>query len=300
MGNVCFALGLSAAFRILGFATDPWLNDAAIHRIVGVPAGLQRTSSAPDSLAVVSWNIERGQAYGAVLANLESLQPDILLLQEVDFACRRTGFRDVARDLAGALHMNWVMAGEFQEIGEARDGGAALTGQAILSRFPIERAEALTFEAQDRWRWSINPAQPRRGGRMALKAQTGGLLVYNTHLESGGNKALQRRQINEILADYSIEAARGIPVLIAGDFNNGPIHQAGMFGDLGIATFVDALGDVEGRGPTSAGQAHPIDWIFVKNVTRLSGHVDIAAAGASDHLPVFAALQSLLPLALAQ
>ena len=45
-----------------------------------------------------------------------------MLLQEVDRSCRRTSYRDVPSDLAEALAMNWVAAGEFQEIGEGRGG----------------------------------------------------------------------------------------------------------------------------------------------------------------------------------
>ena len=65
--------------------------------------------------------------------------------------------------------MNWVSGGEFQEIGEGRSGRAAITGQAVLSKQPIDGVEVLRFKAQARLKWSINPAQPRRGGRMTLE-----------------------------------------------------------------------------------------------------------------------------------
>jgi endonuclease/exonuclease/phosphatase family metal-dependent hydrolase len=291
MGKVCLALGLSGVLRLFGFATDPWLSDAEIHRIVGDRARVDRTALVSGPLEVITWNIERGTAYDSILAALRTLDADILLLQEVDRGCRRTGYRDVARDLAEALDMNWISAGEFQEIGEGRGDRPAITGQAILSKFPIQEAEVLRFAAQDRWRWSINPVQPRRGGRMALKAQTGGILVYDTHIESGGNEALQRRQISEILADYRREAMLERPVLIGGDFNNGPILRASMFGYLSKANFADALGEPGQRGPTSFGQRHPIDWIFVKNVTPVrSGGRVVDTRTASDHYPVLAAL----------
>src|SRR5688572_22224879 len=230
MGYFCLALGITGLLRVFGFVTDPLLSEEEIHRIVGEPARVTGSRIRPDDLKIVTWNIERGDAYDSVLATLRTLNADILLLQEVDRHCRRTGYRDVARDLAEALHMNWVAAGEFQEIGEARGGGAAITGQAILSKFPIEAASVLRFKAQDRWRWSVNPIQPRRGGRIALKAQTAGLLVYDTHIASGDNEVLQRRQIEEIITDQSRSPVRGAPVLIGGDFNNGPILRSAMFG----------------------------------------------------------------------
>jgi endonuclease/exonuclease/phosphatase family metal-dependent hydrolase len=299
---------LAAALRMLGFFTEPWMADREIHSVVGEPVRLALPAPIADppaadaaSLAhlnIVTWNIERGMAYEAILRTLRGLDADILLLQEVDRHCQRTGYRDVARDLADALQMNWVAAGEFQEIGEGRDGRGAITGQAILSRFPIEDARVLTFKAQDRWRWSINPAQPRRGGRMTLIARSNGLLLYNTHIESGGNAKLQRAQMAELLADHAHEAARATaraaavePALIAGDFNNGPVGHARMFANLQAAAFTDALGAWAGRTSTSRGSQHPIDWIFVNGVTAFSkeGRV-VDAAAASDHSPVFAAL----------
>ena len=291
MGKLCLAAGLAGVLRLFGYATDPLMSDRDIHRIVGEPRRVERANDSPGDLKIITWNIERGAAYDSVLAMLLTLDADVLLLQEVDRDCRRTRYRDVARELARALGMNWISAGEFQEIGEARDGKPAVTGQTILSRFPIDDSGVLRFAAQDRWRWSVNPVQPRRGGRIALKARTAGLLLYNTHIESGGNEVLQRRQIAEILVDQSSHAERQVPVLIGGDFNNGPILQASMFGYLNAAAFADALGEAGGRGPTSFGQRHPIDWLFVKNLTALRGRI-VDAPAASDHFPVIAALAS--------
>jgi endonuclease/exonuclease/phosphatase family metal-dependent hydrolase len=274
--------------RVFGFVSDPWLSHERIHRLTGEPARVDHPRPADEELSVVTWNIERGQAYDAVLGVLRRLQPDVVLLQEVDQGCRRTGYRDVARDLATALEMNWVAAGEFQELGEGRNGEPAITGQAILSRFVIHDAGGLPFKAQDRWRWSVNPVQPRRGGRLALKARTGGVVFYNTHIESGGNERLQQRQMAEIVADQA-RTVDGTPVVIAGDFNNGPAPHSLTLKSLAHAAFVDALGDAVGRGPTSQGQRQPIDWIFGRHIATATGRV-IDAAAASDHSPVMTAL----------
>jgi endonuclease/exonuclease/phosphatase family metal-dependent hydrolase len=296
MGKVCLALALPGFLRVLGFLTGPLLTDAEIHRTVGEPSRIVRAApGAP--LTLVTWNIERGQEYEAVLAALRLLDADILLLQEVDRFTRRTGYRDVARDLAHALDMNWVAAGEFQEIGEGRGRQPAFTGQAILSRLPISAAEVLRFTAQARWKWSINPVQPRRGGRIALKARTGGLLLYNTHIESGGDEGLQRRQIAQILADEAREIESGIPVVVGGDFNNGPVLQGPVFTALGDASFADALGDATERESTSSGSQHPIDWIFVKNIEPIRGRI-VNTKAASDHFPVLTALELVPAVAL--
>ena len=291
MGKLCLALALPAFLRVMGFVVEPLLDDAEIHRTIGEPARIRRHVPDPAHLSVVTWNIERGKEYDAIVRVLKALDADVVLLQEVDRECRRTGYRNVARDLAHALDMNWVSGGEFQEIGEGRSGRAAITGQAILSKQPIDGVEVLRFRAQARWKWSINPAQPRRGGRMTLKARTAGVRFYNTHIESGRNDSLQRTQSAEILA-YEDRAGTGEdPAVIGGDFNNGPVLRASMFGRLTAAAFEDALGKADGRGPTSEGQLHPIDWIFVKNASPTRGRI-VQTPSASDHFPLFVALTS--------
>lgn len=297
MGKLCLATALTGFFRLFGYATEPLLDAREIHGVVGEPARIATVALEPHQLKIVTWNIERGAAYESVLSALRRLDADVLLLQEVDRGCRRTGFRDVARDLAEALRMNWIGAGEFQEIGEAHPGHAAVTGQATLSKFPISHADVLAFAAQDKWRWSINPVQPRRGGRIALRVETGGVVLYNIHIESGHNDPLQKRQMAEILESQARGMASDKPVIIGGDFNNGPILRSAMFGSLNSASFADALGELGQRGPTSFGERHPIDWIFVKNITPIRGRV-VDVMNASDHFPVMAALTLTSTLAL--
>jgi endonuclease/exonuclease/phosphatase family metal-dependent hydrolase len=285
--RLCLALGLTG-LRVLGFFTEPTLSNDEIHRVLGEPARIPHVLTSAPQLKVVTWNIERGSAYDDIVSVLRRVDADVLLLQEVDRDCRRSNYRDVARELARALAMNWVAAGEFQEIGEARGRIPAMTGQAILSRFPIEDASVLRFTSQDRLRWSFNPAQPRRGGRMALKARTAGIVVYDTHIESGGNRRLQQQQMAEIVSDQAKLGEHA--VLIGGDFNNGPILQSLTLGSLAAASFVDALGaDAAKRGPTSLGQTHPIDWIFIRRLAPGAGQI-VDAKTASDHSPVMVAL----------
>lgn len=272
---------------MFGFAMEPWLSSEHVHRITGDPVQVQPGRTVPQELSVVTWNIQQGAAYDKVLAVLRRLDSDVVLLQEVDQGCRRTGYRNVARDLAAALHMNWVAAGEFQELGEGRKGIPAITGQATLSKYPIDEASVLPFAAQARWRWSLNPVQPRRGGRLALKTRTAGIIFYNTHIESGGNERLQHRQMGEIVADQARTSGE-LPIVIAGDFNTRPASR--IVRSLASASFVDALGDSAQRGPTSLGQLQPIDWIFVRRVGSATGRV-IDAPAASDHSPLLSAFR---------
>lgn len=283
-------IALFGFFRLTGYLTDPLLSNREIHQIVGEPSRVSAIADAPREIKVVSWNIERGAEFDRILRTLQSFDADVLLLQEADMFSRRSARRDVAKELADALGMNWLWAGEFQEIGESSGRRPALTGQAVLSRYPIEDPVVIPFAAQAMRRWRLSPLQPRRGGRITLRVRTADVLIYNAHLESWGSEKLRRKQLDEIVADQARGASDGIPVLIGGDFNNHrPMIRSSMFGRLATASFADALGDADGRR-TSVRHSHPIDWLFTKNLTSREGQVADMNRHASDHYPLFVTL----------
>ena len=287
MKHMTLVFALWTVLRLFGHFTEPHLAADEIHAISGDAAAFAREAKAGQPLEVVTWNIQRGVQFDRIVAALREFDADVVLLQEVDKQCGRSGDRDVARDLAAALQMNWVWAGEFQEIGEGKRGAAATSGQAVLSKYPITEPGVIVFAEQVRWRWRLNPVQPRRGGRVALKARTAGALVYSAHLESGGSDALRGSQLDEIVADQGTAAA-GAPAIVAGDFNNDPVPGSTMFGRIAAAGFVDALGEIDGRR-TTVNRPHAIDWIFVKGLSPQKGEV-VRIERTSDHYPVAATL----------
>jgi len=283
---VLFAVVVFASvLRLAGFFNEPKLTDAEIHAITGQPSRLQPADLDRRAIRVVTWNIERGVQFQRIARTLHDLAPDVILLQEVDRYCKRSGNVDVAKELAQTLGMNWVSAGEFQEVGEAAGSTPAVTGQAILSRDTIGDAAVIVFSDQSTMRWRFSPVQPRRGGRMALRARTAGHLVYSVHLESGGEDTQRSSQLREVLADQARQ--RADHAIIAGDFNNAVAFQSFMFVDLAPAGFVDALGTV--RRETSINHRHPIDWLFVKGAAHATGGVE-RVEQASDHYPLIATI----------
>jgi endonuclease/exonuclease/phosphatase (EEP) superfamily protein YafD len=127
-----------------------------------------------------------------------------------------------------------------------------------------------------------------------LKARTAGVQLYNAHIESGGNETLRTRQMRQILDDFAHNRTENGRAIIAGDFNNIPPARSPMFRALGEGGFQNAL---ERTAPvrTSAGNNHPIDWIFVRGLTADGQVVDTGKA--SDHFPVLAEITAagLLP-----
>jgi endonuclease/exonuclease/phosphatase family metal-dependent hydrolase len=272
-------------FRLAGHFTEPRLSAAEIHAVVGEPARIAHVPAAARPLRIVTWNIERGVRFNEIAAALKTFNPDVVLLQEVDRGCKRSGKVDVARELAHALGMNWVTGGEFQEIGEANGNTPAVTGQAILSRTPISDPAVIVFRKQSSMRWRFNPFQPRRGNRIALRAWTAGLLVYSLHLESGGGDKQRTSQLKDVFTDQAQYPTAN--VVIAGDFNNSLGVHSFMFDAFRPAGFVDALGSAPRR--TSVNGPHPIDWLFAKGATETTGRVE-PVPDASDHYPLIATI----------
>jgi endonuclease/exonuclease/phosphatase family metal-dependent hydrolase len=199
---------------------------------------------------------------------------------------RRSDYREVANHLADDIGLNWVFAGEFQEIGLSRRNTPALTGQAVLSRYPITEAVALRFTNQANLRWTLDPTQPRRGGRMALRVESAGVMFYNAHIESAKNESFRHKQIDELLVDRELAAEPDQPVMFAGDFNTGQMpDRSPLVQCLTREGFTDALGVYEHPRRTSVRHDQPLDWIFVSNMSAEAGEV-IEVAGASDHFPL--------------
>lgn len=164
----------------------------------------RRGASRPSEnfIRIAAWNIERGLEFDAVKAALSNDQrffrtltpskrpsrvnlkevsdqssklsrADIVVLNEVDWGLKRTNYRNVAKELAAALRMNYAYAVEFVEVDPLTLGTETfenetsadksqiikniavdksrtlgLHGTAILSRFPLRNVRVLRFENQ--------------------------------------------------------------------------------------------------------------------------------------------------------
>ena len=165
----------------------------------------------PDSIRVVSWNIDRGLKLSGVIDFLAGAKADIILLQEADLNARRTHHINVAKEIAQKLEMNYVFGREFQELTQGSKTSPAYHGQATLSRWPLSNSRIIRFQQQSNfWRphWflpEIAPFQERLGGRLALVSEVsiaGNTIVnYNLHLESKSDDRLRRSQLDEVLDD---------------------------------------------------------------------------------------------------
>lgn len=250
-----------------------------------------------DTVRVVNWNIDRGLRLDGVIGFLEVQRPDILVLQEVDLNARRTGFRNVAEEIARALHMNYALGFEFEELTQGRNGAPAFHGQATLSHGRILAPRVIRFRYQSNFwapRWFVprtERLQRRLGGRIALvtEVEVSGrrLLIYNLHLESRGDDRLRLAQLGE-----AVEDARNFvdkrPVLLAGDLNL-DVRRSGSARSIERVGFHSAIALPPPHTTTARGlfrHQRTIDWVY------LAGGIEPARAAvydniyASDHFPI--------------
>jgi endonuclease/exonuclease/phosphatase family metal-dependent hydrolase len=250
----------------------------------------------PDSVKVVSWNIDRGGKLHKVIEFLAGEKADIILLQEADLNARRTHHLNVAREIAQKLAMNYVFGREFQELTQGSKTSPAYHGQATLSRWPLSNSRIMRFQRQSHfWRphWflpEVPPFQERLGGRLALVSDANiagkAIATYNIHLESRGDDQLRFAQLEEVLEDGKRHTSN-TAVLLTGDFNM-DVSQGPAAGAITRAQFQDAFANHhEPTTPASLLEhGRIIDWIFTRGRVRSIKPLVHRSVSASDHYPL--------------
>ena len=179
--------------------TTPFVNNSTGVR---APRMIKTSASQSGPIRVATWNIERGLEFEAIKAALTNDQrffrrlpavtrgakfnlaeileqaaalsaADVVILNEVDWGLKRTNYKNVARELATAMQMNYAFAVEFVEVDPLTLGTETLEGEtsadkaqmienlavdktrtlnlhgtAILSRFPLRNTRIIRFVRQ--------------------------------------------------------------------------------------------------------------------------------------------------------
>ena len=180
------------------------------------------------TLRAAAWNIQRGARLDdlrrAVLAP-PFAETDVLLLSEVDVGLGRSGNRNVARELAEALGMSYAfgvsylaLTDDFGDDAGGLENTLALSGAAVISRYPIGRVENVDLpEIRDKF----HSSEKRLGKKRALLAEIvlpdGPLVVAACHLDSNASPAQRACQLGAVLD--SVDRSGVARALVGGDFN---------------------------------------------------------------------------------
>jgi endonuclease/exonuclease/phosphatase family metal-dependent hydrolase len=175
-----------------------------------------------DGFGAMVFNIERGVNLPETIDFLKycpDIRPfDLILANELDDGCVRSGGRMVAREIAEALGMNYVYGLEFIELANP-DDPKGFHGNAIFTCFPVLWSETFRLPEENNWYFD---RQTRIGGRCAVFAKlavgTRELGVVSMHLENRTDGAGRRRQLDAVIREAE-RVFPGIPVLMGGDLN---------------------------------------------------------------------------------
>ena len=255
--------------------------------VILTPAACATTrQAAPERVArVLVYNMHAGKDATGVdnlqrIATLvDSVDADIVLLQEVDRNTTRSGRVDQPATLAR-------LTGRHVAFGKSLDYQGGEYGIAILSRWPITSDTTLPLP--------IDPPQPRSGGsyepraalRVTIAAPGGPLAVVNTHLDASGDDRWRRQEIRTVIAIVDSLRSRGVPTLAGGDINSTPESevQATARG-AGLRDAWSACGSGAGLTYPADSAVKRIDYLYLTGSATCSGAAVITSQ-ASDHRPV--------------
>jgi endonuclease/exonuclease/phosphatase family metal-dependent hydrolase len=177
------------------------------------------------------------QRWAELAAWIAAEGPDIICLQE----CRREDGRDVSSWLVSSLPDAWFAA--FGGVQEADHGH--VSGNAVLSRWPVDRETQARLECQDPW------------PKVLLHVRTAGIDIYCVHLTAALDGAAAREAQALFVDDFiraTADPASALPPVLASDFNAGPRASAIGFlrGECSLAgrsTLYQDAWAVAGDGP---------------------------------------------------
>ena len=165
---------------------------------------------ANDQLRILTYNIHHGEGEDGnfdlprIARVILDARPDLVALQEVDNQTSRSGGIDQAAELGRLTGMHAVF-------GKAMDYAGGGYGEAILSRYPIEKSRNHILPASE-------GHEPRAAIEVVVGAGPGGSRVrfIGTHLDHTRDETDRINQAREILHIFRDD---DIPMILAGDLN---------------------------------------------------------------------------------
>ncbi len=240
-----------------------------------------------------------------VVAGLKRHNPDLIGFQEIDFYSHRSYLVDQAAEIAhklayrfAARAVNWDKRYvPFPYFPPSAHYGKMLSGQAVLSRFPVLKQERIVLD-----RVASNPFWynafylDRLLQIVELEIHGQKVILMNVHLEAFDKET--RRLQTTFLHKKFREFAEKYPVLMIGDFNSDPFFEENP--DPTIQPLLDdptmgtACPPSEYKNPEaftfpSSRPIQKLDYLFFNKsrIRVLEYKVLKDFEQASDHLPVW-------------
>lgn len=231
---------------------------------------------------------ERGSIPERLASELKKYDPDIVTFQEAPS-------QDVVARIADAMEMNHTFfPGKWPGNRRYPNGFPG----AVLTRFDIvEQRNAPSLNGE----WS-DDLFTRHWGRAALRADNETVVVYSVHLHPS-DAEVHRREVDGVLAVIDADLKEGHSLLLQGDFNHNPEHEAyPRWTAAGLIDAFGAKGVGEARTVRTTRLRNRIDYVWAHGplAARLvearvlyegafrTDRDDDTSYALSDHLPVLA------------
>jgi endonuclease/exonuclease/phosphatase family metal-dependent hydrolase len=229
-------------------------------------------------MRLLSWNIHKGiggrdrrYSLARIIDCIESENPDIICLQEVDRLVRRSRFDDQPRLLARYFRCHSVYQSNVA-VGEGS------YGNLVLSRWPVESRHRISLRQGSR--------KPRGAQLLLIDSPEGRLHLVHTHL--GLAERERHWQVGRLLGHMLFRSADNLPTVVIGDFND--------WRDTLADGPLVANGFMQVTHPSSRFRTFPA-WMALGAIDKafVRGAIDVRHARvvktsltreASDHLPV--------------
>ena len=236
------------------------------------------------------------------IASLSSFNPDFIGLQELDINSRRSYHINQMEVLAkaldfsqGAIAINWDKNYvPFPPLPISTHFGKILSGQAVLSKYPIQKNDRIVLEKVASNLFIYNALYLDRVAQVTqIDIQGRTLILINVHLEAFDQQT--RLKQTEFVLGLFASYASEYPVLLVGDFNsplppdtteptiNLLLEEPGMRSAVPVERLKDAT---VFTFPTDNPQTK-LDYIFYNpdRIEMIEWQV-IKELVASDHLPL--------------
>ncbi len=168
-------------------------------------------TGAIERMRLLSYNIHKGiggrdRRYdiARIIEVIESENPDLICLQEVDRNVRRSSFHDQPGDLASAFRFQ---ANLYQLNVKLKAGGY---GNLVLSRWPFRDKHQISLR--------LGRRKPRGAQMILVDTPEGPLHLVNWHL--GLAERERQWQVRHVLEHDLFRRSSNHPTIIAGDFND--------------------------------------------------------------------------------
>ncbi len=231
------------------------------------------------------------------LQNFEKHNADILAFQEIDFGSARSfeinqqnkiaeiGYNYVAQTIN--WDKNYV---PFPEFPITMHFGKMLSGQSVLSKFPISEQERIPLQRNNKNPFYYDAFYLDRLAQIVkIKIKNQTIVIINVHLEAYDAET-RKEQTKKIVKIYTKFSAK-FPTILAGDFNsdisydNASIQLIMDIPKIGNAVFnnQNLVKTFSSEKPTER-----LDYIFYNTnfIQFMDGSVLEEFKQASDHLPL--------------